>query len=82
MVHLRVMQKSAGALLPTSAEAPQIPGCQLTLASNAPLPGRLMLMDRLLSKQGYDCSREIRVLELLKLRFGEAPLHSCEVRPE
>ena len=36
-------------------------------------------MDRLLSKQGYDCSREIRVLELLKLRFGEAPLHSCEV---
>ena len=38
-------------------------------------------MDRLLSKGGYDCSREIRVLELLKLRFGEGPLHSCEVSP-
>ena len=38
-----------------------------------------MLSDRLLSKPGYDCSREIRVLELLKLRFGEAQLHNCEV---
>ena len=26
-----------------------------------------------------DLSREIRNVELLKLRFGEAPMHFCEV---
>lgn len=31
---------------------------------------RLMLADRLLAKDEYDCVREIRTLELLKIRSG------------
>jgi len=42
--------------------------------------GRVMLADRLLAKADYDCSREVRTLELLKLRFGDANLHNCEAR--
>ncbi|ORY03191.1 hypothetical protein K493DRAFT_207320, partial [Basidiobolus meristosporus CBS 931.73] len=38
-----------------------------------------LLADRLLSVQEYDTEREIRHLELLKLRFGEVSLQSCEV---
>lgn len=38
---------------------------------------RTLLSNRILSQ--YDPEREIRNLELLKLRFGEAPLHQCEV---
>lgn len=38
-----------------------------------------MLADKLLAKPDYDCDREIRTLELLKLRFGEGNLHNCEV---
>ena len=37
-----------------------------------------MLSDKLLSKTDYNCDREIRTLELLKLRFGDANLHNCE----
>ncbi|KAK9825161.1 hypothetical protein WJX81_008683 [Elliptochloris bilobata] len=40
---------------------------------------RVMLADKLLAKADYDCSREVRTLELLKLRFGDANLHNCEV---
>lgn len=40
---------------------------------------RSLLSNRLLSQFTYDTEREIRNLELLKLRFGEAPLHHCEV---
>ncbi|KAK9907618.1 hypothetical protein WJX75_007065 [Coccomyxa subellipsoidea] len=40
---------------------------------------RSLLADKLLAKTDYDCDREIRTLELLKLRFGEANLHNCEV---
>ena len=40
---------------------------------------RVMLADKLLSKTDYNCDREIRTLELLKLRFGDANLHNCEV---
>jgi len=40
---------------------------------------RVMLADKLLNKTDYDTEREIRTLELLKLRFGENNLHSCEV---
>ena len=39
-----------------------------------------MLAEKLLSKGGYDCDREIRTLELLKLRFGEVNLLNCEAR--
>ena len=39
-----------------------------------------MLAEKLLTKTDYDCEREIRTLELLKLRFGDANLHNCEVR--
>lgn len=39
---------------------------------------RVMLSDKLLSKTDYNCDREIRTLELLKLRFGDANLHNCE----
>jgi anaphase-promoting complex subunit 2 len=38
-----------------------------------------MLADRLLAKTDYDCDRELRTLELLKVRFGEGNLHSAEV---
>ncbi|KAL8998360.1 MAG: hypothetical protein Q9169_002573 [Polycauliona sp. 2 TL-2023] len=37
-----------------------------------------VLGERLL-KQAQDFEKEVRVLELLKLRFGEAPLQACEV---
>jgi anaphase-promoting complex subunit 2 len=40
---------------------------------------RSLLSNRLLSHFSYETDREIRNLELLKLRFGEAPLHQCEV---
>ena len=40
---------------------------------------RAILSNRLLSHFTYETEKEIRNLELLKLRFGEAPLHQCEV---
>ncbi|KAL4426176.1 hypothetical protein ABPG77_007458 [Micractinium sp. CCAP 211/92] len=40
---------------------------------------RSMLADRLLAKSDYDCDRELRTLELLKVRFGEGNLHNAEV---
>lgn len=40
---------------------------------------RNLLADRLLQSLVYDTSREVRNLELLKLRFGENNLHFCEV---
>eukprot|EP00250_Pteridium_aquilinum_P008763 c18193_g1_i1 orf=359-3379(-) len=40
---------------------------------------RIMLAEKLLSKSDYDIDREIRTLELLKLRFGENSMHSCEI---
>ena len=40
---------------------------------------RVMLADKLLAKMDYDCDREIRTLELLKIRFGDSNMHHCEV---
>ncbi|XP_024541138.1 anaphase-promoting complex subunit 2 isoform X1 [Selaginella moellendorffii] len=40
---------------------------------------RVMLAEKLLNKSDYDTDREIRTLELLKLRFGENNMHSCEI---
>lgn len=40
---------------------------------------RSLLADRILNQFNYDTDREIRQLELLKLRFGESLLHECEV---
>ncbi|XP_040581618.1 anaphase-promoting complex subunit 2 [Lepeophtheirus salmonis] len=40
---------------------------------------RSLLSNRLLSSFSYDTQKEIWNLELLKLRFGESPLHQCEV---
>uniref|UniRef100_A0A2C9KE64 Anaphase-promoting complex subunit 2 n=1 Tax=Biomphalaria glabrata TaxID=6526 RepID=A0A2C9KE64_BIOGL len=40
---------------------------------------RALLADRILMQYNYDVERELRYLELLKLRFGEAQLHFCEV---
>uniref|UniRef100_A0A1X7SVP7 Cullin family profile domain-containing protein n=1 Tax=Amphimedon queenslandica TaxID=400682 RepID=A0A1X7SVP7_AMPQE len=40
---------------------------------------RTLLSDRLLLSLDYDVTRELRNLELLKLRFGESNLHYCEV---
>ena len=40
---------------------------------------RSMLADRLLAKTDFDCDRELRTLELLKVRFGDQTLHSAEV---
>ena len=40
---------------------------------------REMLGSKLLAKTNYESEWEIRTLELLKLRFGEGGLHSCEI---
>ncbi|CAI5528325.1 unnamed protein product [Closterium sp. Naga37s-1] len=40
---------------------------------------RGMLAERLVGRMGYDTDRDVRTLELLKLRFGESNLHACEV---
>ena len=41
---------------------------------------RTLLANRLLTTFSYDSvEREIRYLELLKMRFGESQLHFCEV---
>eukprot|EP00850_Spirogloea_muscicola_P003682 SM000015S01182 [mRNA] locus=s15:212471:219977:- [translate_table: standard] len=40
---------------------------------------RVMLADKLLNKLDNDTNREVRTLELLKLRFGESSLRNCEV---
>jgi anaphase-promoting complex subunit 2 len=40
-----------------------------------------MLGEKLFTKGDYDCDKEIRTLELLKLRFGEANLLNCEAIP-
>jgi len=40
---------------------------------------RSLLSNRLLGLRSYETDKEIRYLELLKLRFGEVPLHQCEV---
>ena len=38
-----------------------------------------MLAGKLLKNVSYDTSREVATLELLKLRFGEAAMHHCEI---
>ncbi|CAM6090151.1 unnamed protein product [Calypogeia fissa] len=40
---------------------------------------RVMLAEKLLNKSDYDTDRNIRTLELLKLRFGENNMHGCEI---
>ncbi|XP_062409777.1 anaphase-promoting complex subunit 2 [Sardina pilchardus] len=40
---------------------------------------RTVLADRLLQQLNYSTAREIRNVELLKLRFGESHMHLCEV---
>ncbi|CAB3246135.1 unnamed protein product [Arctia plantaginis] len=40
---------------------------------------RTLLADRLLAQSALNTEKEIRYLELLKLRFGESQLHFCEV---
>lgn len=40
---------------------------------------RTLLADRILTQFNYEIVKEIRYLELLKLRFGESQLHYCEV---
>ena len=40
---------------------------------------RFILADKLLKRDDFDTDKEVRTLELLKLRFGESSMHSCEV---
>lgn len=40
---------------------------------------RAMLAERLLTKAAYDTDREVRTLELLKLRFGDEAMLLCDV---
>ncbi|KAK6194717.1 hypothetical protein SNE40_000298 [Patella caerulea] len=40
---------------------------------------RTLLTDRILNQFNCDMDRELRYLEMLKLRFGESQLHYCEV---
>ncbi|KAL4703261.1 hypothetical protein ACJJTC_009236 [Scirpophaga incertulas] len=40
---------------------------------------RTLLADRLLAQSAINTEKEIRYLELLKLKFGESQLHFCEV---
>ena len=39
---------------------------------------RLVLADKLLSNIKFDTDREVRNLELLKLRFGDSSMHNCK----
>lgn len=38
-----------------------------------------MLADKLVNNLAYDTDKEVQNLELLKLRFGEASMHHCEI---
>jgi len=40
---------------------------------------RQLLAERLLTKFSFDTHRDVRHVELLKLRFGDSSLHNCEV---
>ena len=40
---------------------------------------RNLLADKLLTKTDYDTDRDVRTIELLKLRFGEEAMQNCEV---
>jgi len=40
---------------------------------------RSMLAGRLLENRNYDTDREVHTLELLKLRFGETDMRTCEI---
>ena len=40
---------------------------------------RFILADKLLKRDDFDTDKEVRTLELLKLRFGESSMHACEV---
>ncbi|GFR52613.1 hypothetical protein Agub_g15129, partial [Astrephomene gubernaculifera] len=40
---------------------------------------RRLLAGQLLYRCDYDTAREVRTLELLKMRFGEGAMHACEV---
>jgi len=40
---------------------------------------RQLLAERLLTKFSFDTHRDVRHVELLKLRFGDSLLHNCEV---
>ncbi|GFS60495.1 anaphase-promoting complex subunit 2 [Trichonephila inaurata madagascariensis] len=40
---------------------------------------RSLLADRILTTFSYNTDKELRYLEMLKLRFGESQLHCCEV---
>ena len=40
---------------------------------------RKLLADRILKQTTYDLDRELKYLELLKRRFGDAELHECDV---
>ncbi|GKY95160.1 hypothetical protein MPSEU_000479500 [Mayamaea pseudoterrestris] len=40
---------------------------------------RIMLADKLLANLTYDTDQDVHTLELLKLRFGESSMRSCEV---
>lgn len=40
---------------------------------------RTVLADKLISNLSYRADQEVATLELLKIRFGEAALHGCEV---
>lgn len=40
---------------------------------------RSLLADKLLNNLNYNTDQEVSTLELLKIRFGDEPLHSCEV---
>lgn len=38
-----------------------------------------MLAEKLVAKTDFDCSRELRTMELLKLRFGDSNMHDAEI---
>ncbi|XP_042501662.1 anaphase-promoting complex subunit 2 isoform X2 [Macadamia integrifolia] len=40
---------------------------------------RVMLAEKLLNKTDYDIESEIRILELLKIHFGESSMQRCEI---
>ena len=55
-------------MVPTHSP-PSVPNCS-----------RSVLASQLLASSDYECGRALGTMELLKLRFGEPAMHSCEVR--
>jgi hypothetical protein len=75
-----INQYSTGLFVITHEKPKSHENCNIYYVGHStPIFFRSMLSNRLLSQFSYNTEREIRNLELLKLRFGETSLQQCEV---